>query len=253
MSEKKFPPTEKKKRDSLLNGNYHNQPTLLMAAHLLFLMIWGPYIIRYLFEITVFFLNSEQYLFNATIFYKQLISLILRGVVVVAFLGGISLSVWLAKRKGILVFKKRNSGNLVNKNAPIVKLFKGVGMRELLIQLTKLFLICALFVLGACAFDQIEILGFVFAVDLQPLMKNTIELYFIILIPVCLCVSVEYALIRKRRLDELKMSIEELKQEFKNSEQSAESKMRIKELQHELLMSEIDNAVKSSSAVIVDA
>jgi type III secretion protein U len=262
MSDKTEPPTPKKLRDARKKGQVAHSKEVVTAALTIalfgyFWAAWGGFVQR-MQEILVFPPQFYRMAFRDAIAYSfdiglQMVTAILIPVLVITLVVGILANMVMV---GVLFAFEgiKPSLDKINPASGIKKIF---GMKNLIENLKSIvktvFLVVLLYLLirdavgplvraPVCGIACLEsVLG-----DLMRTLVTWVSLAFFVL------AAADYGWQKFKFTKDLKMSKDEVKREYKESEGDPHIKSKRKQLAHELIMSDQHGAVKKASVVVTN-
>jgi type III secretion protein U len=260
--EKTEAPTPKRLADARKKGQVAHSKDVVTAALTVtlfayFWATWGTFVQR-MTEILVFppqfyempFSQAAKYSFDLVL---QMVTTILVPVLGITVLVGIAANV--AMVGGLLAFEAmKPSLDKINPAGGVKRIFSAKNLFELLKSTLKTAFLAVLLTTaildGVGALIRAPVCGIPCLQDAFGQLMTTIAIYtmaaFVVL------AAADYAFQRFQHIKGLKMSKEEVKREYKESEGDPHIKGRRKQLMHELVMSNDVGAVKNASVVVTN-
>ncbi len=260
--EKSEPPSSKRLADARKKGQVAHSKDVVTAALTVtifayFWATWGTFVER-MTEILTFPPQFYTMAFSEAVKYSldlvlRMVVGILVPVIVITIIVGIGTNV--AMVGGLLAFEAmKPSLDKINPASGVKRIFSGKNLFEVLKSTLKTVFIAVLLTivimdaLGAlirapvCGIPCLQV---TFGQLMTTIAIYTIAAYVIL-------AGADYAFQKHQHIKGLKMSKEEVKREYKESEGDPHIKSKRKQLAHELLMSDEVGAVKNSSVVVTN-
>ncbi|EBY6849584.1 EscU/YscU/HrcU family type III secretion system export apparatus switch protein [Salmonella enterica subsp. enterica] len=260
MSEKTEKPTPKKIRDAREKGQVVKSVEVtsgvqLLAVFFVFFMMWDSWFaeLKTLMEATLMLTYSHTPTESTAVVVSWLIFMAkLIGTLAAVLMTSTVLSI--TGQVGLLFAPKvmANAGKKLNVVANVKQLFSMKNLFELMKSILKISLVTTIFYFSIKAnftsFQHSPVCGVDCA---QPLFTRILTVLFLgLILSYIFFALADYSFQRFTTMKQLKMTKEEIKQEYKNMEGNAEIKQKRKQTHRELQHDSAQNNVKRSTVVI---